>query len=107
MELRKNKNSFGDVAGLLGAKRHPLRVCHRCDSTAKLRSPRSRRCCYGFAASFGEHVGDAMKLVADNVQAVVIPGTGHFVAEEAPEEMLAALTAFLAPYRNVMVGAHS
>lgn len=25
---------------------------------------------------------------------------GHWVAEEAPEEMLAALTAFLAPYRD-------
>ena len=54
----------------------------------------------GGAASFGEHVGEAMKLVADDVQSVVIPGAGHFVAEEAPEEMLAALTAFLAPYRG-------
>ena len=33
-----------------------------------------------------------MQLVADDVQSVVIPGAGHFVAEEAPEEMLAALT---------------
>jgi hypothetical protein len=41
-----------------------------------------------------------MKLVADDVQSVVIPGTGHWVAEDAPEEMLAALTAFLAPYRD-------
>jgi pimeloyl-ACP methyl ester carboxylesterase len=54
----------------------------------------------GGAASFGDHVGDAMKLVADDVQSVVIPGTGHFVAEEAPDEMLAALAAFLAPYRE-------
>jgi pimeloyl-ACP methyl ester carboxylesterase len=38
-----------------------------------------------------------MKLAADNVQSLVIPGCGHFVAEEAPEEILAALTAFLAP----------
>jgi pimeloyl-ACP methyl ester carboxylesterase len=30
------------------------------------------------------------------VQIVVIPGVGHWVAEQAPEEMLAALTAFLA-----------
>jgi pimeloyl-ACP methyl ester carboxylesterase len=28
------------------------------------------------------------------------PGSGHWVAEQAPEEMLAALTAFLAPYRE-------
>jgi pimeloyl-ACP methyl ester carboxylesterase len=53
----------------------------------------------GGAASFGAHVGDALKLVADDVQTLVIPGAGHFVAEEAPDEMLAALTAFLAPYR--------
>ena len=51
----------------------------------------------GGAASFGEHVADAMKLVADDVQSLVIPDTGHWVAEEAPEEMLAALTAFLTP----------
>ena len=45
---------------------------------------------------------EAMQLVADDVQSVVIPGTGHFVAEEAPDEMLAALTAFLAPYRETV-----
>jgi pimeloyl-ACP methyl ester carboxylesterase len=54
----------------------------------------------GGAASWGEHVGDAMKLAADDVQSVVIPGAGHWVAETAAEEMLAALTAFLAPYRD-------
>ena len=54
----------------------------------------------GGAASFGDHVGEALQLVADDVQSVVIPDTGHFVAEEAPDEMLAALTAFLAPYRD-------
>jgi hypothetical protein len=32
------------------------------------------------------------------VQSLVIPGA-HWVAEQAPEELLAALTAFLAPYR--------
>ena len=54
----------------------------------------------GGAASFGEHVGDAMKLVADDVQSVVISDTGHFLAEESPDELLAALTPFLAPYRG-------
>ena len=29
-----------------------------------------------------------------------VPGTGHWVAEQAPEETLAALTEFLAPYRE-------
>jgi pimeloyl-ACP methyl ester carboxylesterase len=51
----------------------------------------------GGALNLGEQVGNAMKLAADDVQSVVIPGSGHWVAEEAPEEMLAALTAFLAP----------
>jgi pimeloyl-ACP methyl ester carboxylesterase len=30
----------------------------------------------GGAASFGDHVGDAMRLVADDVRSVVIPGAG-------------------------------
>ena len=29
-----------------------------------------------------------------------VPGAGHWVAEQAPEELLAALTQFLAPYRE-------
>jgi hypothetical protein len=40
-----------------------------------------------------------MQLAADDVQTFVIPDCGHFIAE-APEEMLAALTAFLAPDRE-------
>jgi len=54
----------------------------------------------GGAESYGDHVGEAMQLVANDVQSVVIPGTGHWVAEDAPDDMLAALTAFLAPYRD-------
>ena len=54
----------------------------------------------GGAQSVGEDVANTMKLVADDVQSVVIPGSGHWVAEEAPEEMLSALRAFLAPYRD-------
>jgi pimeloyl-ACP methyl ester carboxylesterase len=54
----------------------------------------------GGAASNGDMVGKAMKLLADDVQSAVIPGAGHWFAEEAPEETLAALTAFLAPYRD-------
>jgi len=54
----------------------------------------------GGEASFGEHVAGALKVVADDVQSVVIPGTGHFVAEESPDRMLAALKPFLAPYRE-------
>jgi pimeloyl-ACP methyl ester carboxylesterase len=53
----------------------------------------------------GETVAATMRLVADDVQGVVIPGSGHWVAEEAPEELLAALTAFLAPYRDASAAA--
>ncbi len=54
----------------------------------------------GGAESSGEGVGNTMRLVADDVQSLVIPGCGHWVAEQAPEELLAALTAFLTPYRD-------
>ena len=54
----------------------------------------------GGEQSVGEDVANTMKLVADDVQSVVILDTGHWIAEEAPEEMLTALRAFLAPYRD-------
>ncbi|NIK61363.1 alpha/beta fold hydrolase [Kribbella shirazensis] len=41
----------------------------------------------------------AMSLVADDVQGVNVPN-GHWVAEQAPNEVLSALTSFLAPYRS-------
>jgi pimeloyl-ACP methyl ester carboxylesterase len=53
----------------------------------------------GGGESSGAMVAETMQLVADDVQRLVIPGCGHWVAEQAPEELLAALTAFLAPYR--------
>jgi pimeloyl-ACP methyl ester carboxylesterase len=60
----------------------------------------------GGAESWGELVGGAMQPLADDVQGVVIPGSGHWVAEQAPEELLAALSAFLAPYRAGSAAAH-
>lgn len=54
----------------------------------------------GGTASVGDLSAKEMKLVADDVQSVIIPGAGHWLAEEAPDEFLAALTAFLAPYRD-------
>jgi pimeloyl-ACP methyl ester carboxylesterase len=60
----------------------------------------------GGGESSGEGVGNTMKLAADDVQAMVIPGCGHWVAEQAPDELLAAVTAFLAPYRDAAAGAH-
>ena len=52
----------------------------------------------GGEASWGPAVGGAMGELATDVQTLVIPGTGHWVAEEAPDELLTALTAFLEPY---------
>ena len=49
----------------------------------------------GGERSFGELVGQAVSAVAPDAQSVVIPETGHFLAEESPEELLAALTPFL------------
>jgi pimeloyl-ACP methyl ester carboxylesterase len=54
----------------------------------------------GGEKSWGERAGQRMAPAANNVQTVVIPGAGHWVAEQAPEEMLAALSAFLAPYHS-------
>jgi pimeloyl-ACP methyl ester carboxylesterase len=51
----------------------------------------------GGEASFGENAGNATQAVADDVRGVVIPGTGHFLAEESPDELLAVLSEFLAP----------
>jgi pimeloyl-ACP methyl ester carboxylesterase len=54
----------------------------------------------GGAESGMEGVEATMKLVADDVKGVVLPGAAHWVAEQAPEALLAALTEFLAPYRK-------
>jgi len=54
----------------------------------------------GGAESTGAMVADTMKLTADDVQALVIPGIGHWLAEQAPDQLLAALAAFLASYRD-------
>jgi pimeloyl-ACP methyl ester carboxylesterase len=61
----------------------------------------------GGEESSGEGPGMTMKLAADNVQTLVLAGCGHWVAEQAPEQLLAALTAFLAPYRDAAAAAHN
>jgi pimeloyl-ACP methyl ester carboxylesterase len=54
----------------------------------------------GGAESTGETIGAIVQLVADDVKTAVLPGTGHWIAEQAPDTLLAALTEFLAPYRS-------
>ena len=47
-----------------------------------------------------EGVEATMRLVADDLQGVVLSGAAHWVAEQAPDELLAALQDFLAPYKD-------
>ena len=61
----------------------------------------------GGGHSLAGQVADTMKLAADDVQTLVIPGCAHHPAEETPEEILTALTAFLAPYRDEQATAHT
>jgi hypothetical protein len=50
----------------------------------------------GFTDTFTSRYIDTRELRLH----AVIGGDGHWVAEQAPEEMVAALTEFLAPYRE-------
>ena len=61
----------------------------------------------GGEESSGAMVADTMRLVADDVQELVIPGSGHWIAEQAPDDLLAALASFLAPYRDATATASS
>jgi pimeloyl-ACP methyl ester carboxylesterase len=54
----------------------------------------------GGQKGIGEGVVATMRSVGDNVQGVIIPNSGHWVAEEAPDKLLDAVIPFLAPYRN-------
>ncbi len=42
-----------------------------------------------------------MRLAADDMESVVLPGCGHYPAEETPDAMLSSLTPFPAPYREL------
>lgn len=50
----------------------------------------------GGGKALGQGVAATMKLVAERVETVIIPESGHWVAEETPEQLLAALMPFLA-----------
>lgn len=66
-------------------------------ATRKLQAP---VLAIGGERSYGDHVAENTSVVAENVEGVVITGAGHWVAEEAPAQLLEALTRFLAPYRD-------
>jgi pimeloyl-ACP methyl ester carboxylesterase len=58
----------------------------------------------GGAESSGPMVEETMKLTANDVQGHVFPATGHWLAEQAPDELVETLSAFLAPYRETAGG---
>ena len=49
----------------------------------------------GGEKSLGNELGAQMKLVADNVEVVMLPNTGHWILEERPKETTEALVNFL------------
>ncbi|GAA1752461.1 alpha/beta fold hydrolase [Agromyces humatus] len=53
----------------------------------------------GGERSYGGLVEHAMSALADDVEGVVIDGAGHWLAEEAPEQLLASFNRFFEPYR--------
>jgi hypothetical protein len=54
----------------------------------------------GGADSLGDVAGDAMKLAASDADHPEHRTSAYWLAEEAPNQVLAALTAFLMPYRR-------
>ena len=72
----------------VGASR-PLSICkvwdadYPWDIRVKMVSGEKKAVSYQLAA--------AVESVADDVQTVVLPGAGHWVAEQAPEELLAVI----------------
>lgn len=68
----------------------------------KARKLRTPVLAIGGERSYGAHVGEAMTSLTESVEGVVVPGAGHWLAEEAPEALLAALKPFLSPYRDAM-----
>src|SRR5262245_48230146 len=54
------------------------------------------------AESVGAVAAGTMKLVGDDVHTLAIPGVGHWLAEQAPVELMPALTGVLLPGREAM-----
>jgi pimeloyl-ACP methyl ester carboxylesterase len=49
----------------------------------------------GGEKSYGASLADELRFVANDVTALVIPGSGHWLMEEQPAKTVAAITAFL------------
>jgi pimeloyl-ACP methyl ester carboxylesterase len=94
-----------NLASVPGALRGSFGFYRALDATTAQNAKRATRkltipvLAIGGEESLGAGAGNEMKLAARDVRTVVIPGAGHWVAEQAPDQVVAALTAFLAPYR--------
>ncbi len=53
----------------------------------------------GGAVACGDMVEADARLIAQDLTGVVIPGCGHFVAEEAPDALLDVIEPFVTPYK--------
>jgi len=53
----------------------------------------------GGSGSFGPVIGNHLRHVANNVEAINVEGSGHWVAEEQPAAVTDALIKFLPPAR--------
>ena len=100
------RHYVGTVAAGPGALHASFAIYRALDATiAQNQQRQTRRLKIPVLGIGGEHslreqVAATMKLAADDVHTLVIPGCGHHPPEEAPQETLAGLTAFLAPYRD-------
>jgi pimeloyl-ACP methyl ester carboxylesterase len=89
-----NLGSVGGIRGAVGWYRAVFETGAfiRSLGLSKLRLP-----VLGISGEYGTpNVGAQMKNVAENVSDVVIKGSGHFVAEEKPEEFVQELLRFFA-----------
>ena len=88
----------GGVAGAFGVYRSVPRSAEQTAPLArdKLRAP---VLALGGEASMGAAMGEMAKLVAERVEASVLPGCGHFIPEEQPEELVRRLAALIPKLR--------
>jgi len=100
------RHYVGTLAASPDALHASFAIYRALDATiAQNQQRKTRRLALPVLGIGGEHslrdqVADTMKLAADDVQTLVIPGCAHYPAEETPEETLTALTAFLASCRD-------
>ncbi len=81
--------TFSGEAGVLGALGVYRAVFASMEQTAPLTRDKVQVpiIALGGERSQGARIGQMVEMVADNVQGDVVPGAGHFLPEESPEEI--------------------